>query len=301
MSGSYVVETRYSYKYTTKDSVPINDIIDSLKSMERLIKRTPGFIEKRFDTVKITETQVFVERLESGSLNLDFIVKFICRTDDRTERAKLIMKEVMEENGLVRDIVAIGVGSMLTIGAYQILSPGTAAPSTTINAYQSVVFQAGETVGLDQEAMAAVIKKIPDQKSLGKDAFNVLKPAAQDKDAKIEVHHFEELNINRDIIDQLPDEYEAPQPSERVTSYDNVKVIIDASDRHNHDKGWAGSVDGVTEGRVKFKLDESLDPAKLHGRTNVLADISVVERYVPSKKKYDIKEVMLNDLKEERK
>lgn len=301
MSESYIVETRYSYKYTTKDSVPINDIIDSLKSMERLIKRTPGFIEKRFDSVKITETQVFVERLESGSLDLDFIVKFICRTDERTERAKQIMKEVMEEKGVVRDIVAIGVGSMLTIGAYQILSPGTAAPSTTINAYQSVVFQAGESVGLDQEAMAAVIKKIPDQKSLGKDAFNVLKPAAQDKDAKIQVHNFEELNINRDIIDQLPDEYEAPQPSERITSYDNVSVIIDASDRHNHDKGWAGSVDGVTEGRVKFKLDDSIDPGSLHGRTRVLADVSVVERYVPSKKKYDIKEVMLNDLKEEKK
>lgn len=301
MSESYVLETHYSYKYTTKDSVPIPDIIDSLKSMEKLLKRTPVFIEKRFGSVKITETQVFVERLESGSLDLDFVVKFFCRTDERAERAKQIMKECMEETGVVRDIVALGVGSMLTIGAYQILSPGSnAAPSSAITAYQSVIIQAGQNVGLDEDAMKEVIKKIPDQKSLGKDAFNVLKPATQDKHAKIEVHHFNELDIERDIIDQLPDAYEAPQPSERITSYDNVKVIIDASDRHNHDKGWAGSIEGVTDGRVKFKLDESIDPASLHGRTKIFANVSVVERYVPSKKKYETKEVRLDDLKDEK-
>ncbi|MCM2463463.1 hypothetical protein HGO40_23835 [Pseudomonas sp. CG7] len=296
MSETYIVETSYSFKYTTKDPVPIPDVIDSLKAMERLIKRTPIFLEKRFDTLKITETEVFVERLESGSLDLDFIVRFFCKTDERTERAKAIAKELLEEKGVVRDIVALGVGSLLTIGAFQILSPGTSAtPSPTINAYQSVVFQAGRDLGFDEAALKEAIKKVPDQKTLGKDAFNVLKPATQDKKATIEVP-ISSLNIERDLIDKLPAEYEAPQPSERSTSYKNVEIIIDASDRHNRDKGWAGSVTGVIENRTKIHLDESIDPASLHGRTKIKANIEIIERYVPSKKKYETKEVILEDL-----
>lgn len=297
MSETYTIETGYRFKYTTKDSVPINDIIDSLKSIERLIKRTPVFLEARFETLKIESTEVYVERLESGSLDLEFIVKFFCRTDERTERAMQIAKEVMGEKGVVRDIVALGVGSLLTIGAYQILSPGAASqPSSTITAYQSVIFQAGTEIGISEEQMKAAIKKIPDQKSLGKDAFNVLKPASQDKDATIEIPGHEELNIDRDIIDDLPSEYEAPVPVERSTNYKNVDVLIDASDRHNHNKGWAGTIPGVIENRTRLELDESINPAAIHGKIKIKANIEVIERYVPSKKKYEIKEVFLEDV-----
>ncbi|MDN4147576.1 hypothetical protein QYE80_21460 [Pseudomonas tohonis] len=299
---SFTVTTHYRFKYTTHDPVPIPDVIESLKSMERIIKRTPGFIEKRFEVVKVTETQVFVERLESGSLDLDFIIKFVCRTDERTERAKKLVKELVEEKGMVRELVAVGVGSMLTLGAYQILSPGSnAAPTNTVNAYQSVVIQAGGSVGLDEEAMKEVIKKIPDQKTLGKDAFNVLKPATQDKNATIEVPELVELGIDRDIIDKVPDSYEPPLPTEKTNSYDELKVIVDASDRHNNDRGWAGSVAGVVDHRVKFILDESIDPSSLHGKTSFTANITVVERYIPSKKKYEIKEVLINDIIDQKK
>lgn len=297
MSDTYVVETHYNYKYTTHEPVPIPDVIESLKSMEKLLRRTPVFIEKRFQAVKITETEVFVERLETGSLDLDFLVKFVFKTDERAERAKELAKELMEEKGVVRDLVAVGVGAMLVIGANQVLSPGTSAtPANSVTAYQSVVIQAGQNVGLDQEAMKEAIKKIPDQKALGKDAFNVLKPATQDRDARIEVPSMPSLDIKRDIIDKVPDHYEAPMPSERTASYENVVAVVYASDRDNHDKGWAGSIVGVVDTRTKFILDESIDPALWHGTTRFNANIKVTERYVPSKKKYEIKEVEIQDI-----
>lgn len=295
-SASFTVTTHYHFRYTTKEPVPIPDVIESLKSMERLIKRTPTFVEHRFDSVKVTETQVFVERLESGSLDLDFIIKFVCRTDERTERAKQLIKELTEDNGVVRDIVAVGVGSLLTIGAFQIFSPGNTTPSNTITAYQSVVIQAGQDAGFTEDQIKAAIKKIPEQKTLGKDAFNVLKPATQDKQATIDVPDMPQLSIARDIIDKVPDAYEPPVPTEKTSSYDVVKVVVDASDRHNNDKGWAGSVDGLVDHRVRFTLDESIDPATLHGKTTLWANVTVVERYVPSKKKYEIKEVQINDI-----
>ncbi|ERH50967.1 hypothetical protein [Ectopseudomonas toyotomiensis] len=294
--ASFTLTTHYHFRYTTKEPVPIPDVIESLKSMERLIKRTPTFVEHRFDTVKVTETQVFVERLESGSLDLDFIIKFVCRTDERAERAKQLIKELTEDKGVVRDIVALGVGSMLTIGAYQILSPGNVAPSNTITAYQSVVIQAGQDAGFTEDQIKAAINKIPDQKTLGKDTFNVLKPATQDKQATIDVPDMPQLSIDRDIIDSIPDAYEPPMPTEKTSSYDAVKVVVDASDRHNNNKGWAGSVDGLVDHRVRFTLDESIDPAALHGKTILWTNITIVERYVPSKKKYEVKEVQINDV-----
>lgn len=297
---SFTLTTHYHFRYTTKDPVPIPDVIESLKAMERLIKRTPTFVEHRFGEIKVTETQVFVERLESGSLDLDFIIKFVCRTDERTERAKQLIKELTEEKGVVRDVVAFGIGSMLTIGAYQIFSPGNTAPSNTIHAYQSVVLQAGHDIGFTEEQMKAAMLKIPDQKSLGKDAFNVLKPATQDRHATIDVPDMPELGIDRDIIDEVPDAYEPPMPTEKTSSYDRAKLIVDASDRHNNSKGWAGSVDGIVDHRVRFVLEESIDPATLHGKTILWANITIVERYVPSKKKYEIKEVRIDDIVEDR-
>ncbi|NNT92961.1 hypothetical protein [Stutzerimonas nitrititolerans] len=300
MTDTYTINTSYNFKYTTEEFVPIPDVIESLKAMERLIKRTPGFVEKRFDSVKITETHVFVDHLESGSLDLRFFIRFICKTDERTERANQVINELMEENGLVRDVVALGVGSLLTIGAFQILSPNSNAPSTTINAYQSTVIQAGADVGLSPEQMAEVIRKIPDQKTLGKDTFNVLKPATQDKNATIEISAIPELDINRDLLDQLPSEYEAPLPSERETRYQNVSVTLDASDRHNYTKGWAGTVPGVVDSRTKISLDESIDLHPLRTKDSFRANVTIMERYVSSKKKYEVKEIFVEEVVENR-
>lgn len=297
MSETYVVETTFNYKYTTHEPIPIPDVIDSLKSMEKLLRRTPVFIERRFKDVSITETDVFVERLETGSLDLDFLIKFVFKTDERAERAKEIAQELMQEKGVVRDLVAVGVGAMLMVGANQIFSPGKdAAPANSVTAYQSVVIQAGANVGLDQEAMKEAIKKIPDQKSLGKDAFNVLKPATQDREANIEVPGMPAISIDRDIIDKLPEHYEAPMPSEKSATYPDATVLVYASDRDNHDKGWAGSVPNVVDNRVRFVLDDSINPAEWHGTTRLQANIRVTERYVPSRKKYEIKEVEILEI-----
>lgn len=296
MTDTYVIETHYSTRYTTQEFVPILDVIDALKAIERIIKRTPGFIENRFDSVKITETEVFIYDLESGSLDLDFFIRFICRTDEKTERATQIIKELTEEKGLVRDVVAVGIGSILTIGAFQILSPGSNTPNNTINAYQSTIIQAGGDVGLSPEQMAEIIKRIPDQKSLGKDAFQVLKPATQDKSATLEIDAIPALSIKRDLIDQMPSAYEAPTPSERETRYQNVTITIDASDRHNYTKGWAGTVTGVVDSRTKITLDESIDLQPLRAKDSFKANIAIMERYVSSKKKYEIKEIFIEDV-----
>ncbi|ARC79605.1 TPA: hypothetical protein SH331_000653 [Pseudomonas aeruginosa] len=295
-SANFTVTTHYHFRYTTEEPVPIPDVIESLKSMERIIKRTPTFVEHRFDSVKVTETQVFVERLESGSLDLDFIIKFVCRTDERAERAKQLIKELTEDKGVVRDIVAVGVGSLLTIGAFQVLSPGKTDPSSTITAYQSVVIQAGQDIGFTEDQIKAAIKKIPEQKTLGKDAFNVIKPATQDPKATIDVPEMPQLSIARDIIDKMPEDYEPPAPTEKTASYDSVKVTVDASDRHNNEKGWAGSINGLVDHRVRFILDEFIDPATLHGKTSFWANITIIERYIPSRKRYEIKEVQINDI-----
>lgn len=297
MSEFYVVETNFNYKYTTHEPIPIPDVIDSLRSMERLLRRTPVFIEKRFKDISITETDVYVERLETGSLDLDFLIKFVFKTDERAERAKEIAQELMKEKGVVRDLVAVGIGAMLGVGAHHILFPGKEAPpAASITAYQSVIIQAGANVGLDQEAMKEAIKKIPDQKSLGKDAFNVLKPATQDGKANIEMSGLPEISIERDIIDKLPEQYEAPIPSEKSSVYIEATVLVYASDRDNHDKGWAGSVPNIVDNRVKFVLDDSIDPAEWHGTTRIKANIRVTERYVPSRKKYETKEVEILEI-----
>ncbi|MFY9179643.1 MAG: hypothetical protein WAO12_07685 [Venatoribacter sp.] len=75
-------------------------------------------------------------------------------------------------------------------------------------------------------------------------------------------------------------------PEEKSERYKNIKILISASDRDNTDKGWAGVAYGVAEQRVKIILAEGIDPKKLHGRTQVQADITIVSRYQKGKKQY---------------
>lgn len=142
----------------------------------------------------------------------------------------------------------------------------------------------------------AVLKGITDKKSLARDAVKVVKPAKNDPESSIEIGDLSALTIDRKLVAVFPESYGPPLPTERSTRYERQKIVIDASDRHKHGTGWGGVVPSLFQSRVKFVLDEMVDPALLHGRTNAIADISVIERYVPSKKAYEVKEVLIEDV-----
>jgi hypothetical protein len=290
-SQSYVIETVYSLKYTTKDPVSIPEIIRSLKSTEELLKRTPAFIEQTYKDIKVTNVDVYVEHLDTGSLSTDFIVKYVIGSEN-AEQLKIIWDNIMTNNQPLKLLVAAGVGALVTFGTMSALNNPT-TPTQHIEAYEGSTVIVGSQVGLSADDISKVLNSITDKKKLAKESVDFLSPARLDGQATVEMSGIPDLTIKHDFVDEAPVEYTPPIPTEKSESYTNTPLFIAASDRDNLSSGWAGTVPNIVDKRVKFTLDEEVDPKTLHGRVNVNADIEIHSRYVPSSKKYEVKNVLI--------
>lgn len=292
----YVLETSYTINYTTKKPIPIPEIVDALQALERIIKRTPAFIEKYYEGIIITETQVYVETIQAGSLREELLIKYLFRTKDNFEQAKELAGKILEDNEVIKYLVAMGVGATLVYGGSLISSTESPKVPPSITAYNNNIINIGGDIEMKAQDIEAVLKGITDKKSLAKDAVKVIKPAKNDPNSSIEIGDISALTINKKLVAVFPEAYEPPLPTERSTRYERQKIVIDASDRHKHGTGWGGVVPALFDHRVKFVIDEMVDPAVLHGRTTAVANISVIERYKASNKKYEVKEVLIEDV-----
>lgn len=284
MSEVYSVTVPYAIKYTTEFPVPIDEIIESLRGLEKLLKRTPAFLEKAYEGIHVLETNVYVEKIESGSLYQKFMVEFIFNGAENYEEFKDLATRITKESEPVRTVVALGVGAVLMYGALQMLPSGQ--PTNHVEAYNSVILNAGNDINLTGEDLQSVLDKVSDKKSLARETAAVVRPAKGDEDSTIEIEGLPELNISADVIREIPAEYEPPVPQEREVAYEKVTLFIAASDKDKSATGWAGSAPGISDARRPFVLNESVDPSEVHGRTRVKADIAVHERFSKAQKVY---------------
>lgn len=284
----FVVETSYKIKYTNKQPVPIPDIIESLSSLERILRRTPGFVEKYYKDIKIVETQIYVSSIESGSLIEDFVIRYVFKGQGNYDKAKDLAHDILGDNEVLKTIVAIGVGSVITYGLMS--ANGSEPTKPAIEAYNNTIINIGADVDFKAADIQAVLKGLP-KKTVARDAVQAVRPAKNENGATIEMADNESFTMPKKFIEQAPYQYEPPVPDERETKYTNVEIFIYASDRDNAEKGWAGIVPQLFDHRVKFSLGDSLDPKRLHGRTKARADVVVHEKFVKEKKTYEVKMV----------
>ncbi|WP_430415794.1 hypothetical protein [Marinobacter adhaerens] len=290
----WVLETSYRLNYTTKKPVPIPEIIESLQNIEKLLKRTPAFIEKAFIELEVVSMSVYVDSLQSGSLREDFLIKYVFKGRENYDKAKEVYDKLLEDNSVIRNVVALGIGAMVGYGAFIALNPGQS--STQIEAYNNTIINVGGEVGLNAEDISAVLRATKDKKQLAKQAVAVVRPAKADPQATIEMDDIPELTLNKEFISSAPDEYEPPVPSEKTETYRDVGIVIYASDRDKSDKAWAGIIPGVVDQRVRFVLADDVDPRKLHGRTQIRGDVVVTSRFAKSKKEYEPKLVEIESV-----
>lgn len=291
MDKIYVIETSYSIKYTTTQPVPIEEIIDSLISLEKLLKRTPKFIEQHYKGIKIIETQVSVSSIESGSLIEDFCVKYVFKGKDNYDNAKAVIDKMIEDNQVIKTIVAMGVGGMIAYGLFA--ANGETKPA--IEAYNNTIINIGAEVDFKAADIALVLDSMP-KKALAKEAVQAVKPAKGEVGATIEMGESSAFTMPKAFIEQAPMQFEAPMPVEKSNRYDDIEIFIFASDKDSSDKGWAGIAPALFDHRVKFTLNDKLNPASLHGRTKARANVIVHEKFVKEKKAYVVKMVEIIEI-----
>ncbi len=296
MTDTYVIETTYSISYTTKQPVPIPDVIKALCNVEQLLYRTPAFVEYSLPGVRVVSTDVFIDSIRGGSLIKNFLIKYVMKTEKNYEDATKVIERVIEDNAVIRTVVAVGVGSVLTYGVMSALPKN--APSTHIEFYKNNINTFGADANLSGDAIRGIVESITDKKALAKEAVGALAPAHADSSAEVQMSGYELLTFPAAAVAEAPKEYEAPMPEHKDVRYQDVRILISASDRDRSANGWAGMVPEVVDTRTKIILDEGVDPREIHGKTRVVGDVTITSKYVNAKKAFEAKQILIHAINE---
>lgn len=275
--SQFVFETTHRLYYSTEHAVPVGDIAKALIALEKIILSS----EKAFEgvtAVDIDKIEVLISKLESGSLIEDIVIKFVFKDQDGLDAFIAKVRSKTLENGMTGKSLVVGVvlATIVGTGAYYAASQGNSGGNqTTITANNNVIINIGAgEVGMTPEAFKAVVETaIKDKKALAENSVQLFKPARADKNASLTFDDNDYVRFSPEVIAATPTVVKMEKP-DFTKDYSNLPVKIRATDLDHHKTGWAGTLPGLIDERILFKLAENVRPADLN-HSQVHADVTV--------------------------
>lgn len=162
-----------------------------------------------------------------------------------------------------------------------------------MQAYNSLIINAGGDVNLSPEQIKNYQDSFKDSKKLTQQAVDALAPSKLSPNSTLEIENIPELNTDAALLEIIPIDYQPPKQEEKLQPYENVNLVIFASDQDKSKTGWAGVVPDIFTKRVKFILGDDVKPEVLHGNKHVKADVVVKEKFNSNKNRYEPYEVLI--------
>jgi len=147
--------------------------------------------------------------------------------------------------------------------------------------YNALIHVGGDMIGVSPEHLkSAVERAFPEKRRthLARTAVAFIQPARREHGAKIEGAG---QSIDAPIIEAAPSLLDIAldlADQEEQKPYEQVEVIIHATDKDKGSSGWAGRLPGISEKRLRMKLFPAISPAKLFGLESFVADVIVVSK-----------------------
>lgn len=294
---SIYVDVPFGVHYDIKNGIPINEAIEQLKAISKIIEKQKSVIAT-IANVNIERTEIFVTELKEGSWIEEVCIRIFFEDKEHYAKFAIAAGGVPLELWL-KILLSMGVGAFMMYGILSMLGKtGGGSSGVSINIKNnSGIISLGESIGLSEKQIDTVIEKNSKQGKSDKQAtLDMLNPAKNGGATRVQLSGLNELEIPESDFMQLPNEVPTQENTEEEQAYDNIDVYIYASDRDKTNSGWAGIVPELFEQRVKFELGEAVDPNALHGRRKVTANIVVYSQYIKAQKKYKAYKVAINGI-----
>lgn len=288
MLGYLSIENTHQIYYSNENQIPITEVAESLLAYNRIAQLSPRVFHKLMPNIEISQLDVIVGNIETGSLFEEFIVKFLFRDqqgfDDAIEklRGDVGMDSLKENKTLFAVVIAalVGAGIMYLINNNK--TSTTSQEKATIQANNNVIINYGAgMVGLSEGEFQAVVENVVKTKSekvrLANDAATLLKPAKSDPNAEVTLDGSEKLKFDKKVIAVIPNEkLVEPEDEEDSKEFYDVDIYLRATDLDNPNRGWGVIVPEVSDLRVKMHVDPGINLSNLGGKTKIVGDISVM-------------------------
>lgn len=280
------VDVPFELYYDTKNGIPIEDAIEQLKALNKIINKQASVVSS-VANASIERTEVFVNELVEGSWQEKLCIRLFFKSEEEYEKFKNACGNI-EMSGWLKTLIAMGFGAFFYYAVQQMIPKAESAPQVNIEINSnSGIISLGKSIDLSDDQINKVLEKNSNpNKSDKQAALDVITPAKNGGATQVKLVGYDELTIPQSTFEVLPDEVPNQDGNEREKTYQNIDLYIYASDRDKASNGWAGIVPDLFENRVKFELGEGIDPNKLHGQRKIKADIIIHEKYVASTKEY---------------
>lgn len=277
----YSVEIPLKLYFATQEPVAIKDIASSLLALERLTKQFPAMLEQ-LTKVKIHGYELRVERLESGSLLEDLVLKVFFDNPEQQKKFNDFL-----ENHPMGKAVKWGVGGILTVLVISQLMlvyknfAGTDTPSIQAN-HNTIINVGAESLGITpsevQELVTAGISG--NHKKLFQASLDVLRPVEGHEEASLQVPGMQEQRFSFPPAAMAEVPFDADlNAQEHDLDYENELLEIRALDRDKTDAGWWGVLPNVIgEKRLKLYFVDDVDMQTITTRPEVHVDATVTYR-----------------------
>ena len=283
MAETYI-DVPFELYYDTKNGIPIEDAIEQLKALNRVINKQAGVVSS-IANASIERTEVFVNELIEGSWQEKLCIRLFFKSEEEYEKFKNACGNV-EMSGWLKTVIAMGFGAFILFSIQQMTPKQENSPKVNIEINNnSGIISLGKSIDLSEEQINKVIDKNSNPNKAEKQAaLDIMSPAKNGGATQVKLVGYDELTIPKSSFEALPDEVPNQDGKEREKNHQNIDLYIYASDRDKANNGWAGIVPDLFENRVKFELADGVDPNLLHGQRKIKSDIIVHERYVTSTK-----------------
>ncbi|WP_119048104.1 hypothetical protein [Acinetobacter pittii] len=285
MDKTYV-DVPFEMYYDTKDGIPIEDAIEQLKALNKIIGKQAAVVSSVANAT-IERTEIFVNELIEGSWQEKLCIRLFFKSEEDYEKFKNAAGNV-DMKDWIKVVLAMGFGAFMLYSIQQMQPKKEEKPQIHVEINNnSGVVSLGKSIDLSEEQINKVLEKNSKPNKADKQAaLDVMNPAKNGGATQVKMAGYEQLTIPQSEFKSLPDEVPSQEGTERETNHSNTDIYIYASDRDKSTLGWAGIVPDLFENRVKFELAEGVNPNTLHGQRKVKADIVVHEKYNAAQKAY---------------
>lgn len=273
--------------YSTKGSVPVGEIAESLLALERLMKHSKPLFEEVFPGVVIDSIDVYAEAILNGSLYEDLVIKFVFGTQENFDEHifKLRKRIGMDKLDKHPRLLGLLITALITGAIVYLWTGKEAVPSIEANHNTIINIGAGE-LEMDAKDLHLIIKTlVTKDREVAKSAVSVVRPAKSDPSASIEFNGYESSVITPDAIRDFPDSIPDPEETEEIQDFDELRIQIRATDLDSHKRGWAAVAPALSDERVKLQFDPHIQPEELAKGQTVIVVASVVFKVIGEERK----------------
>lgn len=262
--------------------VSVKDATASMEGLATIIRQLPLFLNDLQKAGRIPDVEVFVREIHEGSLLQKYLLKLMFKSDeDLNAFLERWSKKLNLDN--LSDKVKIGIIIAAIVGAagFQYVGSKLGQPAINITGDNNIIVRdVSIQLEVSQEQIERALEKSVMRKptEMMEAAHKLIRPARAAKDGG--TIHFNGkdaggVKLSKESINEFPREFKKPPASEEDIPYENIELMVRATDRDNLKTGWAVVIPKVSSDRIRMVISPKVNLDKIVRYETVRGDVIV--------------------------